>query len=477
MNVRSIRFRLGAWYAGLLAVLLVLFGGFIYITLETFLKKSLQDTLAKEARTIGEALLSKVRQTGDAYVVDEIEEHFAPRTTSHFLRVARSDGSLLYQSGNPQDGTFDPLTVTKATLGQPPSWHEERAPSGGKLVLYSMTYTDSGGIQYAVQAGASDNQIRRVLDQLLVSLSIALPLIVGVAIGGGFLLTRKALIPLRQIAGIASKITSRNLNERLPDIHTGDEIEQLTASLNRMMSRLEESFHHVHRFSADVAHEIRTPLAILQAELEGLLDASELSPESRNAAVSALEEGGGLSRIAEQLLEMTRLEAGEMLSAATCFDFAEMTRATVEQMRLIGDEKQIRLRFEGSQVVRVLGDPVRLRQVVVNLIDNAIKYTPAGGTVAISSEIARNKAILEVADTGVGIPHEAIPHLFERFYRVDGARSRQLGGTGLGLAIVKSICTAFGGTVTVQSSPASGTTFRVELPLESNGVNQSPRVS
>jgi heavy metal sensor kinase len=474
MNVRSIRFRLGSWYAGLLALLLTLFGVFIYATLERFLEKTLQETLTKEAQTIGNALLSKVGQTGDAYVVDEIEEHFAPRTTNHFLRVTRPDGSLLYQSGFPKDESFDPEAITKGPLGEERSWHQEKTPNGRKLFVYSLTYTDPGGTRYAIQAGASDTQIRGVLNELLVSLAIALPVIVGAAIGGGFVLTHNALRPLRNIAEVAAKITSRNLNERLPDVHTGDDIEQLTASLNRMMSRLEESFHHVHRFSADVAHEVRTPLAILQAELEGLLDRSELTTESRNAASSALEEAWRLSRIAEQLLEMTRLETGEMLSAATCFDLAEMTRGTVEQMRLLGDEKQLRLHFVGMQAVPIMGDPVRLRQVVVNLIDNAIKYTPQGGTISVSSGIAHQKAILEVTDSGVGIPPDAIPYLFERFYRVDGAHSRQLGGTGLGLAIVKSICTAFGGIVTVQSALGAGTTFRVELPLEASSVSDLP---
>ena len=148
------------------------------------------------------------------------------------------------------------------------------------------------------------------------------------------------------------------------------------------------------------------------------------------------------------------------------FDLAEMTRTAVDQMRLLADEKQVRLSFAGTESLHVLGDPIRLRQVVVNLVDNAIKYTSPGGSISVSSVHADERAILEVADTGIGIPTDALPHVFERFYRVDGARSRQLGGTGLGLAIVKSICTAFGGDVTVQSAAGSGTTFRVELPLE-----------
>ena len=474
MNTRSIRFRLGAWYAGLLALLLTLLGGFIYFTLHRYLENNLQETLTKEAQTISQALLSKVNETGDYYVVQEIEEHFAPRTTNHFLRVTRADGSVLYQSGEPENKRFDPSRIRAAQLDTPSSWTVDTMATGRRVYVYSTTYANTQGKRFSVQAGASDCQINVALTNLLASLAIVLPLIVVVSIVGGYLLMRRSLQPLHEIATIAGKITSRNLNERLPEVHTGDDIEQLTVSLNRMMSRLEESFQHVQRFSADVAHEVRTPLAILQAELEGLLESSELTPESRTAASSALEEGIRLSRIAEQLLEMTRLETGEMLSAAIRFDLAEMTRSTVEQMRLLSDEKEIRLCFVGTQAVPVVGDPVRLRQVVVNLIDNAVKYTPAGGTISVSSRIEHDKAILEVTDSGVGIPQEAIPHLFERFYRVDGTRSRQLGGTGLGLAIVKSICTAFGGTVTVQSVLGTGTTFRVALPLESNSISNLP---
>jgi two-component system OmpR family sensor kinase len=464
MNVRSIRFRIGAWYAGLLALLLSLLGGFIYFTLHRYLENNLQETLTTEAQTISQALLSKVSETGEDYVVREIEEHFAPRTAGHFLRVTRGVGSVLYQSV--ENSRFDPNRIRAAQLHGPPSWNVETMPTGRRVYVYSTTYADPEGMRYSVQAGASDCQINLALTNLLASLAIVLPLIIGVSIVGGYLLLRRSLQPLHEIATIAEQITSRNLNERLLESPTGDEIEQLTIALNRMMSRLEESFHHVHRFSADVSHEIRTPLAILRAELEDLISSADLSSESRNSAGSALEEAERLSRVAEQLLEMTRLETGEMLAASSRVDFSDLTQNAVDQMRLLTEEKQIELRFEGNEPVHVVADPVRLRQVVVNLVDNAIKYTSPGGSVSVKSASMNGKAILEVSDTGIGIPQEALPHVFERFYRVDGARSRQLGGTGLGLAIVKSICTAFGGTVSVQSVADSGTTFRVELPLE-----------
>jgi heavy metal sensor kinase len=464
MNVRSIRFRIGAWYAGLLAVLLTLLGGFIYFTLHRYLENSLQETLTKEAQTISQALLSKIGETGDDYVVREIEEHFAPRTTGHFLRVTRGDGSVLYQSG--ENSRFDPNRIRAAQLDGPSSWNVDTMPTGRRVYVYGTTYADSKGMPYSIQAGASDCQINLALSNLLASLAIVLPLIVAVSIAGGYLLMRRSLQPLHAIATIAEQITSRNLNERLPERQTGDEIEQLTKALNRMVSRLEESFHHVNRFSADVSHEIRTPLAILRAELEDLIRSANLAAESRNSAASALEEAEKLSRVAEQLLEMTRLEAGEMLAASSRVNFSDLTQSTVEQMRLLTEEKQIQLRFDSNEPVHVIADPVRLRQVVVNLLDNAIKYTPAGGRISVSNLRVDGKAVLDVSDTGIGIPQESLAHLFERFYRVDGARSRHLGGTGLGLAIVKSICTAFGGTVTVQSTFGSGTTFRVELPLE-----------
>jgi heavy metal sensor kinase len=466
MSTRSIRFRLTVWYAGLLGGLLVLFGVFIYFTLAQFLERGLQETLSKEAQTIGEALLRNVNQTGDAYVVNEIEEHFAPRITSHFLRVTRGNGSLLYQSSAPQSGAFDPSKVAAARLGALRPWTEERLPDGTALLVYSMPFLVGGESQYLIQAGAPYEQVQRVLDGLLLSLGIAFPLIVGAAIGGGYLLMRNALRPLDEIATTAERITSHNLNERLPVVFTGDELEKLAVSLNRMMARLEEAFHHINRFSADASHEIRTPLAIIRGELENAYQSPGLTPELREPVGSALEEAERLSRIVEQLLEMSRLEAGETLVDRTRFDFAEMTRTTVDQMRLLAEEKHLHLRFEGTQALNVEGDRIRLKQVVVNLVDNAIKYTPAGGSVSVSSFPLDGKAILEVVDTGIGVPTEAFPQIFDRFYRVDKARSRQLGGTGLGLAIVKSICAAYGGTVTVKSAEGPGAVFRVELPLE-----------
>jgi heavy metal sensor kinase len=276
---------------------------------------------------------------------------------------------------------------------------------------------------------------------------------------------RNALKPLDEVATTAERITSRNLNERVPVAPTGDELEKLSVSLNRMMARLEESFHHINRFSADASHEIRTPLAIIRGELEKAFEMPGLVPELRETMGSALEETERLSRIVEQLLEMSRLEAGETLIERSPFDFTELTKTTVEQMRLLAEDKKLTLTFNSQQPIEIDGDRIRFKQIVVNLVDNAIKYTTAGGSVSVSTFPVDGMAVLEVVDTGIGIPEEALPQVFDRFYRVDKARSRQVGGTGLGLAIVKSICTAYGGTVTVKRAEKQGAVFRVELPM------------
>ncbi len=475
MNTRSIRFRLTAWYAGLLAGLLLLFGIFVYLTLEQFLEKNLRQSLADQAQTIGQTLIANVDQSGDAYVVNEIEEHFAPRITGRFVRVSRADGSVLYQSGPPKNGSFDPSHVPAATFNSP-SWREEEHSGEQELLIHAGPFAARNGNRYLIETGAPYDQVERVLRGLLLSLGIVFPLIVAVAIGGGYALMRRALKPFDDIATTAERITSRSLNERVPESRTGDELEKLSVSLNRMMGRLEEAFHLINRFSADASHELRTPLAIIRGELEQAVQARELTPELRETIGSTLEEIERLSRIVEQLLAMARLETGEALIERTRLDLAELAKTTVEQMQLLAEQKKLQLQFRATAPVNVEGDRFRLKQVVVNLVDNAINYTPAGGSVSVSVATSTSgHAVLEVADTGIGVPSEALPQIFDRFFRADPARSRQLGGAGLGLAIVKSICVAHGGTVTVRSADGEGAVFRVELPLVSSDQREESR--
>jgi heavy metal sensor kinase len=473
MNTRSIRFRLTVWYAGLLAGLLVLFGASVYIGLGHYLKRTLTDSLARDARQIGEALLVNISLSGEAYVVDEINEHLAPEKKGLFVRVTRADGSTLYTSGLPRDDSFDPGGVTAAhgDLTQA-STRVERLPGGSELIICAVPYLSRDGSRFLIEAGTPLKQSESVLHGLLLTFAVGLPLVVGVAIAGGYVLTRRALAPVGEITRTAEQITSRNLSERLPEAKTGDELEMLSTALNRMIARIEESFWHVNRFSADASHELRTPLTVLRGELEAIVQRPDLAPDVRETIGSALEETERLSKIVESLLAISRLDAGEALMTRERFDFGDLVIGTADQMRLLAEDKQINMKCNAICHVEIEGDPHRLKQIVVNLLDNAIKYTSEGGEVEISVGAANGNAVLEVSDSGAGIPPESVPYLFDRFYRVDEARSRQIGGAGLGLSIVKSICTAHEGRVSVVSTEGKGSRFTVELPLANGQVRR-----
>src|SRR5439155_4587999 len=251
------------WYAALLAGALALFGASTYVGLERYLQRSLEESLSKQARSIGDVLLVNIKQSGEDYVDNEITEHYSPEINGRFIRVTRADGRRIYVSGSPKDG----------------------------ILLHGLPYRASDGTQFIIEVAAPYNQIESVLRGLLLTFALGLPLIVALAIGGGYLLMRGALRPVDEIRQKAAGITSRNLSERLPVLHTGDELERLAIHLNRIIDRLEESFHQINRFSADASHELRTPLTVLQGELEAIAQRGQSLPEDvRDTIGSALEE-------------------------------------------------------------------------------------------------------------------------------------------------------------------------------------------
>jgi heavy metal sensor kinase len=298
-----------------------------------------------------------------------------------------------------------------------------------------------------------------------VLLALGLPVVLLVAIGGGWLLVGRALAPVDQMARKAEQITQHNLSERLPVARGADELERLSLSLNHMIARLEDAFLNANRFVADASHELRTPLTVLRAELENLVADRQPMAESRETLGSMLEEVERLSNIVEGLLALSRLDAGEAQREWVAFDLAELAVTTADQISLLAEDKNITIISDAPQPVMVEGDRARLKQVVVNLLDNAIKYTPDKGRIQLKVGTANGQGVLEVTDTGIGIPKEAIGHVFDRFYRVDQSRARDPGGAGLGLSIVKSICTAHGARVEVDNNPDGGSRFRVSMAL------------
>jgi heavy metal sensor kinase len=464
MNARSLSFRLVAWYAGVLTAVFVLLGLLTFLFLRHYLEANLLDTQARRARQIAGTLLAQARRESEGALRAEVERLYSPEVNDRFIRISRADGHVVYASGMPRDALFDPARVP-AIAGNFLEGAARKVPvAGGSLLIAAVPATGSDGTLYRVEVGTSGASAENTLAQVLVLLAVGLPVAVAVAVAGGFVLVRQALEPVERMAVKAEEITQHNLSERLPVVRSGDELERLSISLNHMISRLEDALHGSKQFLADASHELRTPLTVMRGELESLAQDGRLARETREALGSVLEEVERLAEIVESLFALSRLDAGEA-DTRQRFDLGELAATTAEQMSLLATDKSIGVECESAPGVIVRGDRARLKQVIVNLLDNAIKYTPQGGQVRLRVRSEGAHAVLDVSDTGIGIPAEALPHLFKRFFRVDGSRSREQGGAGLGLAIVKSICAAHGAEVEVLSTPGKGSTFRVRQPL------------
>jgi heavy metal sensor kinase len=464
MNTRSLRFRVTMLYSGLLTLSLLLFGASAYLGLERYLDSRLKRALEEQARLIGEKLLVDVVARGDSYVIEEVTEGNSPEITGRFLRITRPNGAVLYQSGLPRNRSFDPSLIAVQPIAASQAGFRLQTVGHARMLIYTYYYLAAANHPYLVEAGAPYEEVSHVLRGLSLALAVGLPLIVCAAVVGGYAMMNRALRPVNELAQQAERISSRNLNERLPVLHSGAEIEKLGTSLNLMIERLDDSFQHIQRFSADVSHELRTPLTVLRGELETFAQ-QRVSADQLEMLGSALEETDRLTKIVEQLLAISRLDAGEACSELVPLDLGEIALSTAEQLHLLAKEKEIKLSFGITPGVILEADVIRLRQVIANLLDNAIKYTQVGGKVDVGVNCSGQSALLHVGDNGPGIAPDCLPHIFERFYRSDRARSRASGGSGLGLAIVKAICDAHGAEISVVSTEGAGSCFTIKWPL------------
>lgn len=467
MNPRSIQFRLVAWYTGLLTGIFMLLFALLFLRLQVFLENDLRETQVRRAHQVVNTLLAHVKETGEAVVATQTKEWYSPEVNDRFIRITRADGTSIYASQAPKDNSFDPAEVPPLLPQATAESSRKLKLSNGKTLLIAALdfRSPDDPATYMVEFGELLDPVEAMLDHLFLQMAEGLPLAVLIIAVGGYWLVRRALTPVAQITHAAERITQHNLTERLPVSPTGDELEQLSISLNRMITRLDDAFQNSKRFVADASHELRTPLTILRGELEALNENNQLDAAMREQAGSMLEEVVRLSKIVQQLFALSRLDAGEAQMDWKHFDLADLAQTTAGQMSLLAEDKHITITCETDQQVFIEGDRARLKQVVVNLFDNAIKYTPAHGKIQLRVRLENKFAILEVEDDGIGIPREALPNVFERFFRVDLARTSDAESAGLGLSIVKSICAAHGAEVEATSVPLMGSCFRVKFPL------------
>jgi heavy metal sensor kinase len=475
MNHRSLAFRLGLWYTLLLSATFVLVGAGTFFGLQQYLRSNLRDTLGRRSEQVEQILLEAPADATGGSIAREIETRVAPEFNNRFVRVTRMPAALAYLSGPPSDRSFDPSAVSPSARSRSDA---ATAPFTEfdltrHLMIRATTVSTASG-KYLVEFGASIAPIDAALDRLLDMLALMLPVLIVCAAVGGYWLVNRALRPVDRLSRTAEQMSLQNLSQRLPVVQSGDALERLSISFNTMLGRLRDSLQTSRRFLADASHELRTPLTVIKGELEELTRESRLTEaELRERVGSVLEEVARLEHLVSGLLVLSRLDAGETQGAWVDVDLAELASNTAEHMRLMAEDRGIEIDMSGLKKAVIQGDQSRLKQIVVNLLDNAIRFTPRGGTVSLRTASDDAGSILEVSDTGIGIPQSSMAHVFDRFFRVDEARSREDGGAGLGLSIVKSICSAHGAEIDVTSHLGAGSSFRVRFPRRAIAVPSS----
>lgn len=323
----------------------------------------------------------------------------------------------------------------------------------------------SEGSQFRVAVARDEETVRHAIASLAWVIGAGFPAALLLAVLGGYLLAGRLLAPVGAMARKANEITAERLAERLPVENADDEFGRLATAFNDVLARLESSFERLKRFTADASHELRTPLTALRSVGEVALRDEHDSAAYRETIGSMLEEADRLARLVDSLLTLTRADAGRADLRRESVNVGELAQETVEFLRVLSEERsqKLSLRVEGD--VKAVADRTTLRQALVNLLDNAIKYTPLGGHVSVAvCRSVGHEAVIEVSDSGPGVAAEEQRRIFERFYRIDKARSREDGGVGLGLAIVRSCIEANDGRIEVDSSVGEGSTFRIVLP-------------
>jgi two-component system, OmpR family, heavy metal sensor histidine kinase CusS len=453
IRLMSIRLRLTLWYGVILSVILVGFSASVYVLMRHHLLVLLDSGLAEELTELGD-------DVGQVYSPSGLGPRYAQHE-DYDHQVATPDGRILFYGDRlgPEKLPFDRSKLS------PHGTRSSTLVVGaiGRLRLATRLISGPHGplvIQAATSLGPFDQALRELLAVLLLTGTSA----VACSLGVGYLLARKALAPVDRMVSAAEEITATRLDRRLEITCADDELGRLGRTLNDMIERLERSFSRIRQFTADAAHELRTPLAVIRSSAEVALREPRSPEQDRQVLEEIVEESERLGRIVAQLLDLCREDHGLVTESQRVIWLDSLAREVAELMQIAAQEKGVRLSAADLSPGCVRGDADRLRQLLINVLDNAIKYTPSDGLVTVKSTSASGRVLIEVTDTGAGIPAEHLQNVFERFYRVDASRSGGIDGTGLGLALCRSIAEAHRGRIWIESEPGRGTKVSLELP-------------
>jgi len=456
----SVRTRLTLWYGGVLLAIVLVISAVSYFLLRRTLIGGADVELLMVGQIVRDAGIGEARRSET-----EIREILGTRFLDVFYRVVGPDGRTQAQSG-PLRLRHLPLSAEarERSLSGDPTFETVVLSRGERVRLLTIPLTKPPTPEQFIQVGATYDDIDRALSGYLEALAVMVPVGLALALVGGAWLARSALRPVRAMSRTARRISAQDLTRRLPLRGTSDELDHLAETLNAMFGRLDIAFTHVRRFAVDAAHELRTPLTVLKGGIEVALRADRSPPEYRDVLHSSLEEVEQLIALAENLLLLSRLRMENALPRGTV-ELEPLLIDVVDTGARLADGRGVIVRLGPVEPLVARGDQLTLRRAIVNLVENAIKFTGAGGTVELSLERDGRYAVLAVRDTGVGMNPEDAERIFEPFVRLDGARTTDNGGAGLGLSIVHSIVVAHDGRLSVQTAPGIGSTFTMRLPL------------
>ena len=456
--LRSIRVRLTLWFVLLLAITLAIFCAALYLALRHNLNSTLNDSLEGRAEIVSGLVVD-----ADQVDVAALTIPGDPVEGEEFVRVFDSSGNLVFDnSGEKFRPPDDPTAVNAALTG---SRTRRSLDLGPELRALTAPIRANGQVIGAVEVGLATDDVHSTLRTLLIIIAVSYPLALIIASGGGVFLAGRALSPIDGLTRTARKISaedlSQRLNMRLPD----DELGRLARTFDEMIARLDEAFRRQRQFTADASHELRTPLTAIKGQTEVALQRDREPAEYRSVLRNVNLEVDRMIRLVSSLLTLARADAQQVALAKESISLGTVVTDAAEQVRPAADNKGVLMRLRNGGETRLTADQDLLLQLMLNLLDNAVKHTPSGSSIEVSWSMEGGYAKVVVSDEGPGIPPEHLPHIFDRFYRVDRARSRAAGGVGLGLSISRWIAQAHGGSIEADNAPGQGAMFTVHLPI------------
>jgi heavy metal sensor kinase len=465
----SIRFRLTAWYAFTLALVLSVVAIGARIAMQTSVYDTLDNNLRIRAQSVQHFLEGSAMLPPGAFA-EELRTEGARGLGGGMFRICGPNHRLVYQSAD-----LSQLKLPACPDLAGPAENVDTMRVGRRVERVASLPLATNGVAYTIQVYESLHDVHESFERFDAMMWIGVPVLLFLASFGGFWMSRKALAPVDRITQDARSISIANLSERLKVPRSRDELQRLTETLNDMLARLDSSVRQMRQFTADASHELRAPLTLIRTAAEFSLRRERTREELADAMRKVLRESERTSALVDSLLLLARADSGMDGLQFAPVDLCVLAQDACEQAQTLAEAKGIEVHADiPTSTIELLADEHALRRVLLILLDNAVKYTSKGGAVLVQTGAMDGEAFVTVTDSGIGITAEDLPHIFDRFWRADKVRSREMGGAGLGLSIARWIAERHGGTITARSQAGSGSTFEVRIPtlaLETNGAS------